>query len=100
MEDLIPEEVASTLGISYSYLRKLLSKDMDTTFSAVLNNLRITRVKELLISTQLSNRDIARLVGFGSEQTFYRIFRQQEGCSPGEWRRTAAIPLNSIENDN
>ncbi len=88
MNDLIPEKVAAALGISYSYLRRLLSKEMNTTFSSYLLHLRLTHTKELLSTTQLTHKEIAEQVGFGSEQTLYRVFRQHEGVSPGEWRRT------------
>lgn len=96
MLDVQPENVAAEIGISYSYLRRLLSKELNTTFSVYLLTLRLTRTKELLRTTQLTHKEIAEQVGFGSEQTLYRVFRQNEGCSPKEWRRTAITSLSNI----
>ena len=86
-ESLTPEDVASALGISYSYLRKLISTEMGTTFSAYLLGIRLEKMKELLVNTTISQRDIAEQVGIGSEQTMYRLFKQYMGCSPGEYRK-------------
>lgn len=97
MLDVQPENVAAEIGISYSYLRRLLSKELNTTFSVYLLTLRLTRTKELLRTTQLTHKEIAEQVGFGSEQTLYRVFRQSEGCSPKEWRRTAIASLSNID---
>lgn len=44
-------------------------------------------MKELLVNTTISQRDIAEQVGIGSEQTMYRLFKQYMGCSPGEYRK-------------
>lgn len=87
MNKLIPEEVAAQLGISYSYLRKLLNSELNTSFSSYLLSLRLHHTRKLLLHTALTQKEIAEQVGFGSEQTLYRVFRQNEGCSPGEWRK-------------
>jgi len=93
MEHLDPEQVAEHLGISYSYMRKLLNSEMNTSFSAYLLNLRLHYTRNLLIKTNISQREIAERVGFGSEQTLYRVFKQNEGCSPGEFRKKYAETL-------
>ena len=56
---------------------------MGTTFSAYLLGIRLEKMKELLVNTTISQRDIAEQVGIGSEQTMYRLFKQYMGCSPG-----------------
>ena len=86
-ERLMPEDVAAALGISYSYLRKIISTEMGTTFSAYLQSIRMEKMKEFLVTTDISQREIAERVGIGSEQTMYRLFKQYVGCSPGEYRR-------------
>ena len=100
MDDLQPESVAAEMGISYSYLRRLLSKELNTSFSVYLLTLRLTQSKELLRTTQLPLKDIAEQSGFRNEQTLYRVFRQNEGCSPREWRRTAMASLSNMEPKN
>lgn len=54
---------------------------MGTTFSAYLLGIRLEKMKELLVNTTISQRDIAEQVGIGSEQTMYRLFKQYMGCS-------------------
>lgn len=60
---------------------------MGTTFAAYLLGIRLEKMKELLVNTTISQRDIAEQVGIGSEQTMYRLFKQYMGCSPGEYRK-------------
>lgn len=87
MEKLDPDEVAARLGISYSYMRRLLNAQMHTSFTAYLTDIRLQHTRELLAQTERTQREIAMQVGFGSEQTLYRVFKACEGCSPGEYRK-------------
>ena len=74
---------------------------MGTTFSAYLLGIRLEKMKELLVNTTISQRDIAEQVGIGSEQTMYRLFKQYMGCSTGEYRKhpPAARPIAAAPAD-
>ena len=52
-----------------------------------LTALRLERAKVLLNSTDLKIGEIAEEVGFQDARHFSRIFRQQTGALPTEFRR-------------
>ena len=52
-----------------------------------LLNLRIRRAKELLWNEELEITEIAGMCGFQDENYFSRIFREETGRSPSQWRK-------------
>lgn len=61
----------------------------------LLNRLRIEHVKLRLRTSSEKLAALALEAGFGNLGYFYRVFRQQVGCSPRRWRRSqdgATVP--------
>ena len=48
---------------------------------------RTDKAKELLESTDYTLQTIALLVGYSEGNNFQISFKQQVGCTPGEWRK-------------
>jgi AraC-like DNA-binding protein len=86
-EDISAEDVATLIGVSYSYMRRLFRDQLRTSFHDYLNRKRIDRAKELLRATNRTLRDIALSVGYNNDQSFNRFFKKYEGVTPGEYRR-------------
>ena len=59
----------------------------DMTFSKLVGSLRIEHAKKLLVSTDYSMLEIALESGFSTDRTFYRVFTEFEGISPGDYRK-------------
>ena len=76
------------LGISEKYLYMLLKEQTGRTFSNYLEDLRITFATKCLEETDLSNEKIAQESGFGSTNSFYRVFKKQTGVSPSIYRKS------------
>lgn len=85
-EELILEDVASTIGISYSYLRKLVKEETGKSVIDNINIMRIDEVKRLLIHTDKNMNEIAELVGYRNVQSVNRFFKKYEGISPSEYK--------------
>ena len=60
---------------------------MNCNFRSYLNNIRVEKAKELLISSDLSIADIGNQVGFSDQSYFNKIFKEHEGMTPGQYRR-------------
>ena len=75
------------LGISEKYLYMLLKEQTGRTFSNYLEDLRMIFAIKCLEETDLSNEKIAQESGFGSTNSFYRIFKKQTGVSPSIYRK-------------
>lgn len=75
------------LGISEKYLYALLKEQTGRTFASYLEDLRIQFARQCLEETDWSNEKIAQESGFGSTNSFYRVFKKQTGVSPSVYRK-------------
>ncbi len=87
-EHLSLSDVADHVYVSQWHLSKLLNKYQEKGFSEILNEIRITRAKELLKDPGLRIGDIAERVGFSDIAHFSRAFKKFEGISANEYRNT------------
>ncbi len=79
--------VSENMKISEKYLIQFLKEQTGKTFAKYIEELRIEKAKELLSETEYSNELIASMVGFGSLNSFYRVFNKKTGVSPGTYRK-------------
>jgi AraC-like DNA-binding protein len=75
------------LGVSRSHLSHTFSQRLGTNFRSYVNALRIDQACEMLKGTEDSVTHIAYECGFESQRTFNRVFMEQCGLSPSEYRR-------------
>lgn len=80
-------ELAQTLGVSYTWFRRMFVHHTGLSPHQYRLQLRVGRARTLLSETTLTVKEIAFRCGFESEQYFCRLFRRKTGVSPGEWRR-------------
>ena len=52
--------------------------------------MRIQAAKELLADPNIVIKDVAARVGFENINTFFRVFKQFEGVTPGQYRAAHA----------
>lgn len=90
--NLSAKMIARSFRVSTRYISVILSAN-DTTFPRLLRETRINAARELLKRLRpedYSIGEIAALVGFKSAPHFTTIFRQQEQCTPGAYRKQYA----------
>jgi AraC-like DNA-binding protein len=85
------EAVASALHIAPRTLHRHL-KDEGASLQGLKDEVRRELAIERLERSARSIKQIAHDVGFESEKSFMRAFRNWTGQSPGEYRRRAAAP--------
>lgn len=101
-ENLTRTSVGAALGYSPSYISHVIEDLPETSFSSLLNSLRVEYAKKLLTEQRADSTanesggknisalslgapsmlDIALECGFGSERSFYRTFKAHTGYSP------------------
>lgn len=80
------QNVSSELGISQTYLSRLLRKHANTSFNTYLTQYRMQRAQALIRDhRETSLRDVAACVGYDDYAYFSKVFRQTVGCSPSQW---------------
>lgn len=80
-------QIATAIGISKEYLARCFHQETGMTLVTYLNRYRIDQAKACIAAGETNLSDIALKVGFASEPYFSRVFRQEVGMSPSEYRR-------------
>ncbi|WP_042199084.1 AraC family transcriptional regulator [Paenibacillus camerounensis] len=86
-ENIAFQDLAGEIGISYSYMRKIVYKLTGKTLIDYTNILRIEKAKQILWEEpHLTMAQIAEQVGYHNVQSLNRFFRKYEGMSPGNYK--------------
>lgn len=98
LQQNLSEEKAADLachqfGLSRKSLDRILKTTIGVTGKALIESLRMEMAKNLLKNTDKSINYILDTCGFGSEKTFYRVFRKETGLTPSEFRQKGTIEL-------
>lgn len=81
------QEMAAYAGYNKNYLCEAFKKATGYTPVKYLYFLRIRKARDLIRYSDYSLKEIAAMTGFETIHHFTRLFRQQEGVAPGDWRR-------------
>ncbi|THF75715.1 AraC family transcriptional regulator [Cohnella fermenti] len=89
-KEIVFEDMAKEIGISYSYMRKIVYDLTGKSLIDYTNMLRIEKAKELLLESELTIAQIATEVGYYNVQSFNRFFRKFEGMPPSSYKASKA----------
>ncbi|QYR19382.1 response regulator [Paenibacillus sp. sptzw28] len=87
-EGISMNTVAEHLYINPSYFSKIFHEEMNVTFSKYLLWLRLKKAKKLLNETNLKIYEIAEQVGYNDFRHFAKMFKEQEGMTPAQYRNS------------
>jgi len=79
------QTVASELGMSDRTLQRRLTNEC-TSFKFLLTQVRQDQAREYLADPSLDIKDVAFLIGYEDQNSFYRAFHLWEGDTPSNWR--------------
>lgn len=85
-EPITLSDLAKNACYSEYYLTRKFQREMGTSLKDYLLCTRLDYAKILLLATEDSVREISEKLQFGTRNYFSRIFREQEGCTPTEYR--------------
>lgn len=80
--DLKLEKLVDKINYHPNYLSAIFKKEFNTTFSAYLQNLRLSNSLHLINNGLTSVKEIATLCGFNDSLYFSRVFKKAYGKSP------------------
>ncbi|MDR2965190.1 MAG: helix-turn-helix domain-containing protein [Treponema sp.] len=84
-------EIAKASGLSATYFSTIFKEEMGENLSDYLNRLRIEKAATLLITTNKSISEIAKICGFEDQSWFSKIFKNNTGYTPGKYRDQGSI---------
>ncbi|WP_058305996.1 response regulator [Gracilibacillus massiliensis] len=86
-------DIAVDFHLNASYLSSTFSKEVGVTISDYLLQLRISKAKELLRTTNLKIETIAKQLGYENPRYFHQVFKKHVCTTPNEYRAEHAIKL-------
>jgi two-component system response regulator YesN len=84
--DLMLDNVARHAGISPSHFSYIFKQHEGIGFIKYLTNLRIEKAKEYLKTTNMTNAEIAEMVGYCNANYFSSVFHKKTGMTPKEFQ--------------
>jgi AraC-like DNA-binding protein len=90
--------VAKELGMSERTLQRRLTYE-NTSFKQLLTLAKHEQAREYLANPSIDIKEVAFLVGYEDQNSFYRAFRLWEGHTPTHWRNAhlGAVSLSNID---
>ena len=85
-DDLSQAAMAEMAGISKDYFSRIFKNVTGMNYNKWLNTIRLEKASELLTEEGHTLTEIAMLSGFQSIPSFNRVFREEKGMAPGEYR--------------
>jgi AraC-like DNA-binding protein len=82
------EHIAAEIGLEPRTLQRRL-KAQDSSFQALMDEVRLARARYLLEKTSLSITDVALELGYAEASVFIRAFKRLTGASPKQYRKAA-----------
>jgi AraC-like DNA-binding protein len=79
-------ELASDMKMNASYLSSLFSQTTGVTFHQFLEEVRLSKARELLRDPRNRICEVACATGYASPDSFRRAFKAHDGRSPEAWR--------------
>ena len=93
-------DVSSRMRTNTKYISSCISTGAGCSFVEFVNGYRIRKAKELLQGDpSLRMNEISEAVGFANESSFYRNFKNVEGCTPQQWLEKRGLS-HILKNNN
>lgn len=88
LEDASLISLSEKLNLKDYNLAKFIKKNTGKTFKEIVKDIRLEKICDFLLSTNISISEISRMMGFSSSSFFYKEFNFKYGISPKEYRET------------
>lgn len=85
--DLTRSELAAALGLSPDYVSRVFRCETGMSLKQYLVRYRVAQAQQLLQTTPLTITQIAYTVGFDDSAYFSRVFHQETGKTPRQYRK-------------
>lgn len=86
--DLRLAHLSEFSGLSLHDASRIINQHSGKNFNQFINDFRVERAQELLVSTDLSVKEICFVSGFNSKVTFYSAFKAKANKTPVEFRKS------------
>jgi AraC-like DNA-binding protein len=88
-------EVADKFELTPTYLTTLFNKYYGISTLKFIHKMKISKAKDLLLTTNLSVKQVGYYLSFTNTKYFMRLFKQETGYTPTSFRNTFALQATS-----
>ena len=85
--DLTIDEIATAMGLGRTMFNRKVKSLLNVTPIELLVSVRLRLARTMLSEGRFTVSEITYKCGFSSPQYFSRVFKQANGCTPGEYAR-------------
>ncbi len=89
--DLTLNDIGKQIGINASYLSTLFRKVEGITIQLYIRNEKIRMAENMLRYSEYDVGDIANYLSFSSQSYFGRVFKEQTGMTPSQYRKQFGV---------
>lgn len=86
-QNITINDISDFMHLSSKQIQRIVQREYKCTVKELIVRLRLQISKEYLRNTQMNISEISEMMGFSSEQSFCRFFRNAEGQSPNQYRK-------------
>lgn len=98
MQEFSIDQLSRELNVSRAYLTSKFSSEMGLSPMQYLVNLRMSRARYLLLTSELPVSKIGESVGFKDAFYFSRFFKKNDGMSPTQYREAHVREAAMLQN--
>ena len=80
-------KIAKEFNYNYNYLSTYFNRKVGESFSEYVNRIRIEKACEILKSSSCTIAQVSEMTGYSDPSYFSRIFKNQTGKTPSQWKR-------------
>ena len=89
--DLSLPRLGELIGMNPYYMARCYQQSTGERLTNYIATVRFEHARRLVAEGSMLHRDIAKVIGFGSEQAFNRFFKKMSGMAPRDWREKCRI---------
>lgn len=95
--DINIDELALELEISKFHLHRIFKDEFGKNIYETIKEVRLLKASTLLISNKYSTiTDIANMIGYSSQTSFLRAFKQRFSMTPKQWKNGGYLEYSNI----
>jgi AraC-like DNA-binding protein len=87
LSDISVQDIAKQLNVSHNHLTRSFQKEKGISVIKHIQNMRLEKMKELLVETDLALKSIALEVGIKNLQQLNKFIHNSTGQTPRQWAR-------------
>lgn len=98
-QNLPGEAIARQIGMGYSWFRRIFKEYTGFAPNQYMQELKISKSKELLTNSEMNCQQIAYAVGFETPSYFNIVFKKKTGMTPSKYREFTQGSLLKPQNE-